>query len=390
MAEPQDPQLATNPLYIQRAERAKADKPPARSSPLGAVAHTRFPGSSRRQMVEGILAQDRDLVADSFGTVYYKPATVCGIELKLEPVQPCIGTVVHGIDLATDLDDPEMVAFLRKLWLERRVIMFRNQAHLTRPQMVAFAEHFGEVGAPFGEREHMPNSPQDLNQQVKVRGIPNMLVLPSDETVPNAASGWHADATWQPRPPMGSILMCREAPPVGGDTCFCDCHGMWEGLPLEVKRRVEHLAAVHIGSVGHQMDGVTPVAVHPVARTHPETGRTTLYVQQGFVRRFTDEHGVPQDEEKALLWRMKLQEGRPEYTCRFRWEPGSIAMWDNRCVLHTASADFWPHRRLMERLTILDYDESRRTPYYAPQDTDGRAMRTGSDAGGSAPRRETG
>ena len=367
MAEPQDPQLANNPLYLRRAEAAKADHPPAPSSPLGAVAQARLPGStSRREMIQGILAQDGDLVAGSFGTVYYKPVTVCGIELKLEPVQPSIGTVVHGIDLATDLENPEMVTFLRELWLQRRVIMFRNQDHLTRTQMVSFAERFGEVGAPFGEREHMPNSPHDLNQQVKVEGIPNMLVLPSDETVPNAASGWHADATWQPRPPMGSILMCREAPPVGGDTCFCDCYGMWEGLPEEVKQRVEHLTAVHMGSVGHQMDGITPVAVHPVARTHPETGQTSLYVQQGFVRRFAEEHGVPEDEEKALLWRMKLQEGRPEYTCRFRWEPGSIAMWDNRCVLHTASADYWPHRRLMERLTILDFDESRRTPYYAP------------------------
>ena len=368
MSQPQDPQLAANPLYLRHAERAKADKPPNRSSPMGAVAQARFPSTSRREMMDGILGQDGDLVAGSFGTVHYKPVTVCGIELKLEPAQPSIGTVVHGIDLAKDLDHPDVVAFLRALWLERRVIMFRNQNHLTREQMVTFAEHFGEVGEQFGEREHRPNSPHDLNQQVKVKGIPNMLVLPSDETVPNAASGWHADATWQPRPPMGSILMCREAPPVGGDTCFSDCHGMWEGLPRDVKQRVEHLTAIHIGGVGHQMDGVTPVAEHPVARTHPETGRTTLYVQQGFVRRFAEQHDVPEDEENALLWRMKLQEGRPEYTCRFRWEPGSIAMWDNRCVLHTASADFWPHRRLMERLTILDYDAARRTPFYAPNE----------------------
>ena len=368
MAQPQDPQLANNPLYVSRAARALADKPPSRSSMLGTVAEVRFPGAtSRREMMVGIQAQD-DLRPGDFGTVYYKPATVCGIAMKLEPVQPSIGTIVHGLDLATDLGDPEMVAFLRALWLQRRVIAFRGQAHLSRQQMVAFAEHFGEVGAPFGEREHVPNSPHDLNQQAKVPGIPDMLVLPSDESVPNAASGWHADATWQQRPPMGSILMCREAPPIGGDTCFCDCYGMWAGLPLETKKRVEHLTAVHMGSVGHQMDGKTPVSVHPVARTHPETGRTTLYVQQGFVKRFAQEHGVAEEEERALLWQMKLQEGRPEYTCRLRWEAGTIAMWDNRAVLHCASGDFWPHRRLMERLTILDTDESRRTPYYAPAD----------------------
>ena len=363
MLEPQDPQLADNPLYVRRAERANADKPPSRSTPLGAVAQVRAPGvASRRAMMDGIRAQD-DLVAGHFGTVYYKPANVCGIDLKLEPVQPSIGTIVHGLDLAKDLDDPEAVAFLRQLWLERKVLVFRGQAHLSRQQMVEFAERFGEVGAPFGEREHVPNSPHDLNQQVKAPGFPDMLILPSDESVPNAASGWHADATWQQRPPMASILMCREAPPVGGDTCFCDCYGMWEGLPPETRERVRHLKAVHIGTVGHQMDGKTPVAVHPIARTHPETGGTTLYVQQGFVRRLAEEHGIPEDEERALLWQMKLQEGRPEYTCRVRWEVGSMAMWDNRCVLHSASGDFWPHRRLMERLTILDSDESRRTPY---------------------------
>ena len=165
---------------------------------------------------------------------------------------------------------------------------------------------------------------------------------------------------------MGSILMCREAPPIGGDTCFCDCYAMWEGLPLATRQRVQHLTAVHAGNVIHQMDGRTPVAVHPVARTHPETFRTTLYVQQGFVRKLADAHGVAEAEEKALLAQMKLQEGRPEYTCRVRWQAGTVAMWDNRAVLHSASGDFWPHRRLMERLTILDFDESRRTPYYAP------------------------
>jgi taurine dioxygenase len=369
MSEPQDPQLKTNPLYVSRARRANDDKPPSAADPLGAVARVRYPGvSSRQEMIDGIRNEDSGLVAGNFGTVYYKPVNVCGIELKLEPVQPAIGTVIHGIDLARDLDNDEMVSFLRELWLKRKVLLFRDQGHLSRRQMVGFAQHFGEIGAPFGEREHVPNSPHDLNQQIKVPEIPEMLVLPSDETVPNAASGWHCDATWQARPPMGSVLMCREAPPVGGDTCFSDCYGMWQGLPREIKQRVEHLTAVHMGGVGHQMDGVTPVAVHPVARTHPETGRTTLYVQQGFVRRFAEVHDVPEDEERDLLRIMKLQEGRPEYTCRIRWEAGSIAMWDNRAVLHSASGDFWPHRRLMERLTLLDADKSRRTPYYSPDE----------------------
>ena len=140
MSEPQDSQLADNPLYLRQKERADANKPPSRNSALGAVAQSRFPdGTNRREMVEGILAQDEGLVEGRFGSVYYIPATVCGIDLKLEPLQPSIGTVVHGLDLATDLTDPEMVSFLRELWLQRRVIMFRGQAHLSRQQMVEFA-----------------------------------------------------------------------------------------------------------------------------------------------------------------------------------------------------------------------------------------------------------
>lgn len=367
MKNPIESQLAENPLYIKMKERSDADKPPSRSNPLGAVAHARGPATqSRAELLKHIRDQDKDLELGYFGAIRYKPVSVCGLELKLEPLHPSIGTIVHGIDLNRDLESPEMVGFLRALWLERRVIGFRGQQHMTQNDMVRFAQRFGEVGEQFGEKEHRPNSPHDINQQIKVPDIPNMLVLPSDENVPSAASGWHCDATWQPKPPMGSILMCREAPPIGGDTCFCDCYAMWEGLPLKVKKRVEFLRAVHVGSVGHQMDGKTPSAVHPVARTHPETGRTTLYVQQGFVQRFAGEHEISEKEQSQLLHVMKMQEGRPEYTCRFRWEEGSIAMWDNRAVLHTASGDFWPHRRLMERLTILDRERDRRAPYYAP------------------------
>ena len=365
MATSAAPNLERNPVYAARSQRARDNKPPSKATPMGAVAGSRTDASSHASMVADIRAQD-DLVAGDFGTTYYKPVSVGGVELKLEPLQPSIGTVVHGIDLATDLADPAMVAFLRSLWLERRVIMFRDQNHLTPRQHLEFARHFGEIGSRYGEPGHEPNSPHDLSHPITVDGVPEVLVLVSDEKAAGAAAAWHADATWQKRPPMGSVLMCREAPPIGGDTCFCDCYSMWQGLSQETKERVQNLTAIHQGGVIHQMDGKTPVSEHPVARTHPETGRTTLYVQQGFVRRFAPQHGVPEDEERRLLREMKNQEGRLEYTCRFRWAPGSIAMWDNRAVLHSASADFWPHRRRMERLTILDYDESRRKPYYAP------------------------
>ena len=360
--------LDENPIYQELADKARREnKPPPSSNPLGAVAASRFPGAQTlTERAAEIRRQDEGLIQSNEGSLYYKPASVCGVELKLEPLQPSIGTIIHGIDLAEDLaGNAEMVTFLRNLWLDRKVIMFRDQNHLTPLQMKAFAMSFGEVQARYGEKGHEPNS-AILTNSLDIPEVPEMLVLVSDENAPNAAASWHSDATWQKNPPMGSILLCREAPPIGGDTCFCNCYAMWEGLTAETRERVEHLTALHVGGYIHKMNGVTPSSIHPVARTHPETGCTLLYVQQGFVKRFAEVHGIPEEEERKLLREMKDQEGRLEYTCRFRWEPGSIAMWDNRAVLHSASGDFWPHRRRMERLTILDYDESRRIPYYRP------------------------
>lgn len=358
--------LEKNSLYAELKEQARTlNRPVSRQNPLGAVAAARSPGATTRsEQAAAIRAQDTGLVQGYIQKTWYKPATVSGIELKLEPLQPSIGTVVHGIDLARDLDD-EMVAFLRQLWIDRKVLGFRDQLHLTPRQMKAFAEKFGEVQARYGEKGHEPNTPS-VGHNIDVPGVPEMLTIMADENSASAAANWHSDATWQKNPPMGSILLARVTPPVGGDTCFCDCYAMWQGLAPETREKVEHLTAVHVGGVIHQMDGQTPTSVHPVARTHPESGRTLLYVQQGFVRRLHESHGIAEAEEKALLADMKRQEGRLEFTCRFHWEPGSMVMWDNRAVLHSASADFWPHSRYMERLTILDYNKERRTPYYQP------------------------
>ena len=334
---------------------------------MAVVASARAPAAAdHKGQVEAIRAQDEGLVAGQLGTIFYKPVTVCGIDLKLEPVQPSIGTIVHGIDLAKDIDNPDVVSFLRELWLERRVIMFREQGHLTRQEMVNFAEKFGEIGAHHGERDHVPDLP------TSVPGFPDMLIIASGEKRAGAASGWHSDATWSTRPPMGSVLICREAPPVGGDTSFCCAYSMWNGLSDATRAKIEHLQAVHVGSPHHAMDGKRPRAVHPVPRTHPETGRTTLFIPRSFVKQFVEGpgpegHGLDDDEAKSLLAELYDQAGQPEYTCRFRWEAGSLAMWDNRAVQHRATADFWPHRRSMERLTILDYDQKRRAPYYDPE-----------------------
>ena len=359
--------LEKNKLYTEMKEQVETlDRPVSRQNPLGAVAAARSPETtSRTARAADIRAQDEGLVQGYIHKAWYRPVTVDGVELKLEPLQPSIGTIVHGIDLAKDLSD-KMVTFLRQLWLDRRVLGFRGQQHLTQLQMKAFAEKFGQVQARYGEKGHEPNTPT-VGHNIDVPDVPEMLTIMADETAAGAAAAWHSDATWHQKPPMGSILMCRETPPIGGDTGFCDCYAMWQGLSKETRKKAENLTAVHVGAVIHQMDGETPSSVHPVARTHPETGRTLLYVQQGFVKRLHESHGIPAEEQQAMLAEMKRHEGRLEYTCRFSWEEGSIAMWDNRAVLHSASADFWPYSRYMERLTILDYNEERRTPYYRPE-----------------------
>ncbi len=344
------------------AEQADTKRPVAkrlsRKTPMGMAAAARHPALDDRSTVAAqIRAQDADLVSGTLTPAAYKPVTLCGVELQLEPVAPALGTIVHGINLDRDLGNPEMVRFLRELWLERRVIMFREQ-QLTRDGLIRLAERFGELGAHHGERDHVPSAPRTP------QNYPDVLPIESDEARAAAAAEWHSFATWSSRPPMGSILICREAPPVGGDTNFCDGYGLWAGVSQQIKERVQHLHAVHVGQPHHAMDGRLPDAVHPVVRTHPETGRSVLFVNKVFTRGFAAEHGIDERETKELLQELFANIGRPELTCRFRWAPGSVAMWDNRAVQHCATADFWPHRRVMERVTILDSAVERRTPYF--------------------------
>ena len=249
---------------------------------MGVVAAIRQPDADdRAAAADGIRNQDAGLVPGANLPATHSISKVCGIELKLEPLTPSIGTVVHGIDLDKDLNKPGVVDYLRNLWLDRKVIMFRGQEHLTKDGLIEVAEHFGELGAHHGERDHIPSGLPTPKE------YPDVLSLVSNEQNPSAASEWHSDATWSTRPPMGSILICREAPPIGGDTNFCDCYGLWASLHPDTQERVKNLNAQHIGQPHHKMDGRLPVATHPVARTHPETGGTTLFVNRVFTRSFS-------------------------------------------------------------------------------------------------------
>ncbi len=270
-----------------------------------------------------------------------------------------LGTVLHGVDLKAELSADD-IQFIRDTLLERKVIFFRDQ-HLSENQQEAFGRSFGDLDAfPFGGSGENPY----------------ILEIRHGRFSPGTENSWHTDVTWMERPSLGSIAQCVEAPPAGGDTLFSDSHAAYRGLRDELKERVEHLHGVNDyrvfltrlpESLCDQIKAEIPFGVtHPLVRTHPETGKPALYIHGGFLRHeslFDARTGVPVGDEasRAIVTELLAQHHRPEYICRFQWQPGSIAFWDNRAVQHYAASDYYPHKRVLRRVTV-----SGDMPYYKP------------------------
>lgn len=262
---------------------------------------------------------------------------------EVRPLSPTIGAELHGVDLAR-LDDATF-ADVRRAWLEYKVIFLRDQVCDARQQM-DFARRFGAL-------EVHPFLPANAQHDEIIR-------FEKGDDTPGYENLWHSDVSWREVPSLGSVLRCIEAPPRGGDTLFADMIAAYEGLPDALKERIEGAVAVHdfVHSFGLGMDEQTrarkreefPPARHPVVRTHPETGRRILYVNAIFTSHI---EGMPRDESDALLDHLYRTAAVPEYQCRFHWRPGSVAFWDNRAVQHYAANDYWPDRRVMERVTII-------------------------------------
>jgi taurine dioxygenase len=229
--------------------------------------------------------------------------------------------------------------------LEYKVIFFRDQ-DITSEQHVAFARRFGAL-------ETHPFVPHR-------EGHPEVMVLEKNEQVGGYENVWHSDVTWRLEPSLGSVLLARRVPPVGGDTLFCDMYAAYDGLSDRVRTSLEGLRAVHdfTHTFGRMMSPEElakkqqefPPAEHPVVRTHPETGRQGLYVNAPFTSHIV---GMDADESDRLLELLYRQATVPEYQCRFRWRPYSVAFWDNRAVQHYAASDYFPSPRVMERVTIV-------------------------------------
>jgi taurine dioxygenase len=266
------------------------------------------------------------------------------VSLTVTPLTAHIGAEIGGVDLAEDLA-PDTVAEIRRLLLEWKVVFFREQHTLDRDRHVAF-------GRAFGELEVHPLTPSDQEH-------PEIFVLPAGGTM-KAPGVWHSDVTWRPEPSLGSILRAVELPPVGGDTLWADMGMGYDLLDDSTKDEIDGLVACHDFMRAfaplyppERRDAARaehPIAEHPVVRTHPETGRKTLYVNASFTSAIK---GVDDDHGKRLLRRLERQASIPDLQVRFRWEPGSVAFWDNRATQHVVSNDFLPARRVMERVTVV-------------------------------------
>ena len=270
--------------------------------------------------------------------------------LMVAPVGGCIGAEISGVDLRKDLDD-EAVAEIRRAWLDHLVVFFRDQP-LTPAQFSAFARSIGTPGRyPF-----VPGMP-DHPEIIEVKKLPH-------ETV-NFGGIWHSDTAYLERPPMASMLLAREVPATGGDTEFASMYAAYDALSDGMKKFLRGLRAVNSSALADvsktREDRIADAAeagyedvedyeaVHPVVRTHPETARLSLYVNVAHTARF---EGMTEEESRPLLRFLFDHQTRSEFTCRFRWEVGSLALWDNRCAMHNPINDYHGQLRVMHRITF--------------------------------------
>jgi len=266
--------------------------------------------------------------------------------VEVRPIAGALGAEIHGVDIAQPLDDA-VVAELRQAFLDHLVIFFRNQTLTPRAQL-AFAQRLGE--------------PMEYPQ---LKGLPECpLITPviklEHERV-NFGGVWHSDTAYLERPPMGSMLYALEIPPYGGDTLFANQYLAYETLSEGLKKTLAGLIGINTSTkadasktredrlreAGAELKVL--VGEHPVVRTHPETGRKALYVNVGHTIGFK---GWTEEESRPLLDHLFAHQVSPEFTCRFRWEPGSLAFWDNRCAQHNPVNDYHGFRRVMHRVTL--------------------------------------
>lgn len=281
-------------------------------------------------------------------------ATIALERPTLTKVTGNIGANVEGVTMSGDLPE-ETIAWLSNALVEHKVLFFRDQ-HIDRAAHIAFGRRFGELEVhPFAKHLSQFNTGED---------DPEVIVLASKQAGDNRGTDvWHSDVTWRLEPSLGSILRCLVVPEFGGDTMWANMEKAYDLLDDETKQRIEGLEAEHdwdnfrngVRRAGvpeskiEEMNADFPLATHPIVRTHPVSGRKCIYVNSIFTRRIV---GMAAQESDALLQRLYRQASIPEVQVRLRWQPGTVAFWDNRSTQHYAVCDYGDQHRLMERVTV--------------------------------------
>ncbi len=266
--------------------------------------------------------------------------------IEVRPIAGALGAEIHGVEIAGPFDG-EVASEIRQAFLDHLVIIFRKQK-LSPQEQLAFAQRFGQ--------------PMEYPQ---LKGLPECpLITPvikREHERLNFGGVWHSDTAYLERPPMASMLYAVEIPPYGGDTLFANQYLAYETLSDGLKQTLAGLVGVNSSTQAEasrtredrlrELGAAVKVLVgkHPVVRTHPETGRKALYVNGGHTTHF---EGWTEGESRPLLDYLFEHQIRPEFTCRFRWEPGSLAFWDNRCTQHNPVNDYHGFRRVMHRVAL--------------------------------------
>jgi taurine dioxygenase len=275
--------------------------------------------------------------------------------LDIRPVAGALGAEIFGVDLSRPLDNATIDAVIAAFH-QHLVLFFRDQ-RLTPEQQLAFTRLFGPLmETPFVK-------PMDGYPM-----IVQVLKEADERKVSTFGNAWHSDFTSLEEPPLGSVLYALEVPAYGGDTLFANMYAAYDALSPGMKRMLNGLRAIYVGKPygtrhGPPKDLRTSRSIaiernrpeadqevsHPVVRTHPETGRKALFVNAIYTLRFAD---MTEAESRPLLEWLYQHVTQPEFTCRFRWSKGALALWDNRCTLHYAVNDYDGSRRLLHRTMI--------------------------------------
>ena len=275
--------------------------------------------------------------------------------MKLDTTGQSCGAVMSGINLSRSLPAEES-AQIRKAWLTHQVLAFPDQ-HMAIEDIERFALSVG----PFGVDPYFESIP----------GHPHVAQVKreADEQTPIFAESWHSDWSFLASPPAATILYGNVIPPVGGDTLFANQYAAWDALSKETKLFLQGKQGVHSARRGYSREGAygekdkgrsmairysdsaLATQTHPIARVHPETGRTALFVSMGYTIGID---GMTETESTPILKELFAHQSKPEFVYRHKWSPNMLIMWDNRCVIHAATGGYQGHKRLLHRITVAE------------------------------------